>query len=168
MFWTLVKGAELYWHAVSWPAVSAWCSIAQRLGPFFAMLAVFVASPRSSHRTSTCAGKLLGLHSGDGHVMWSLAFPEGQTPQQMFLWRSSHDLQKAPQLLTLHSSETTSLYSVVDAHTGREVSSGTVDFPVSQVMCGTSPCISQRTVVYFAVFLSRFDRSYKAALLSDA
>ena len=103
------------------------------------MLAVFVASLKSSHRMSACVGKLLGLHSGNGHVMWSLAFPEAQTPQQMFLWRSSHDLQKAPELLTLHSSETTSFYSVVDAHTGREVSSGTVDFPVSQVMCGTSP-----------------------------
>lgn len=76
----------------------------------------------------------MGLHSGDGHVMWSLAFPEGQAPQQMFLWRSSHDLQKAPELLTLYSSETTTSYSIVDAHTGREVRSGTVDFPVSQVM----------------------------------
>lgn len=83
---------------------------------------------------SACAGKMLGLHSGDGHVMWSLAFPQGQTPQQLFLWRSSHDLQKAPQVLALHSSETTSSYSIVDAHTGKEVSSGVVDMSVSQVM----------------------------------
>lgn len=86
------------------------------------------------------AGKMLGLHNGNGHVMWSLAFPQGQAPQQLFLWRSSHDLQKAPQVLALHSSETTSSYSVVDAHTGKEVSSGTVDIAVFQVMC--TPVIS--------------------------
>ncbi|KAL3141461.1 hypothetical protein ABBQ32_005026 [Trebouxia sp. C0010 RCD-2024] len=80
------------------------------------------------------AGKMLGLHNGNGHVMWSLAFPQGQAPQQLFLWRSSHDLQKAPQVLALHSSETTSSYSVVDAHTGKEVSSGTVDIAVFQVL----------------------------------
>ena len=119
------------------PAVSALCADYNVLFPPFAMLAVFFKSLKSSQRTSTCTGKLLGLHSGNGHVMWSLAFPKGQSPQQMFLWRSSHDLQKAPELLTLHSSETTSSYSVVDAHTGREVSSGTVDFLVSQVMCSS-------------------------------
>lgn len=79
------------------------------------------------------AGKMLGLHSGDGHVMWSLTFQPGQAPQQMFSWRSWHDLQKAPELLALHSSNTTSSYSTVDAHTGSELSSGTVSFPVSQV-----------------------------------
>ena len=38
-------------------------------------------------------------------------------------------------MLALHSSETSSSYSIVDAHTGKEVSSGTVDISVSQVMC---------------------------------
>ena len=85
---------------------------------------------------------MLGLHSGDGHVMWWLAFPEGQTHQQMFVWRSSHNPQKAPEMLALHSSGTTSSYSIVDAHTGREVSSGTVNFPVSQVMCNVQGCHS--------------------------
>ena len=79
------------------------------------------------------AGKLLGLHSGDGHVMWTLNFPQGQAPQRMFPWRSSHDLQKAPELLTLQSSESSSTYSVVDAHTGAELGSGSVNFPVTQV-----------------------------------
>ena len=86
-------------------------------------------------RGGPSAGKMLGLHNGNGHVMWSLAFPPGQAPQQLFLWRSSHDLQRAPQVLALHSSETTSSYSIVDAHTGKEVSSGIVDISVSQVMC---------------------------------
>lgn len=111
---------------------------------------------------STCAGKLLGLHSGDGHVMWSLAFPEGQIPHQMFLWRSSHDLQKAPELLTLHSSEATSFYSVVDAHTGREVSSGTVGFPVSQVMCGTSSLHQPMHCMELCGLLEQLGRPYKA------
>ncbi len=79
------------------------------------------------------AGKLLGLHSGDGHVMWSLSYPHDEAPQQIFSWRSSHDLQRAPELVALHTSASASLYSIVNAHTGKEVGSGEIEFPVSQV-----------------------------------
>lgn len=76
---------------------------------------------------------MFGLHSGDGHVMWSLTYPQSQAPQQIFSWRSSHDIQHAPELVALHSSESTSSYSIVNAHTGQEIGSGTLSFPVSQV-----------------------------------
>lgn len=82
------------------------------------------------------AGKLFGLHSGDGHVMWSLTYPSSQAPQHIFPWRSSHDIQRAPELIALHSSDSASSYSVVDAHTGQELSSAALSFPVSQVCLG--------------------------------
>ncbi|DBB10485.1 TPA: hypothetical protein ACH3X3_002026 [Trebouxia sp. C0006] len=80
------------------------------------------------------SGKLFGLHSGDGHVMWSLTYPPSQAPQHIFPWRSSHDIQRAPELIALHSSDSASSYSVVDAHTGQELSSAALSFPVSQVL----------------------------------
>lgn len=93
------------------------------------------------------AGKLFGLHSGDGHVMWSLTYPQSQAPQHIFPWRSSHDIQRAPELIALHSSDSASSYSVVDAHTGQELSSAALSFSVSQVclnptMKEITPCRS--------------------------
>ncbi|KAA6420005.1 MAG: ER membrane complex subunit 1-like [Trebouxia sp. A1-2] len=80
------------------------------------------------------SGKLFGLHSGDGHVMWSLTYPQSQAPQHIFPWRSSHDIQRSPELIALHSSDSSSSYSVVDAHNGQELSSAALSFPVSQVL----------------------------------
>ena len=73
-------------------------------------------------------GKLSGLHIGDGHVMWTLTYPEHQAPQQIFPWRSFHDLQRAPELLTLHSAAASSSYSVVNAHSGKALGSGKLAF----------------------------------------
>lgn len=80
------------------------------------------------------AGKLSGLHSGDGHVMWSLTYPRHQVPQHILPWRSFHDLQRAPELLTMHSAAAFSSYSIVNAHSGRELGSGDISFPVIQVL----------------------------------
>ena len=93
----------------------------------------FTRSYKSLHVVLLIAGKLFGLHSGDGHVMWSLTYPQNQAPQHIFPWRSSHDIQRAPQLIALHSSDSASSYSVVDAHTGQELGSAALSFPVSQV-----------------------------------
>jgi len=65
--------------------------------------------------------------------MWSLTYPLSQAPQHIFPWRSSHDIQRAPELIALHSSDSASSYSVVDAHTGQELGSAALSFPVSQV-----------------------------------
>ena len=42
-------------------------------------------------------------------------------------------MQLAPQLIVLHSSESGSFYSIVNAHTGKEVRSGRLGFLVLQV-----------------------------------
>ncbi len=93
----------------------------------------FTRSYKHLHLLLFIAGKMFGLHSGDGHVMWSLTYPLSQAPQHIFPWRSSHDIQRAPELIALHSSDSASSYSVVDAHTGQELGSAALSFPVSQV-----------------------------------
>lgn len=94
---------------------------------------LFTVSYEFLHVVLFIAGKLFGLHSGDGHVMWSLTYPQSQAPQHIFPWRSSHDIQRSPELIALHSSDSSSSYSVVDAHNGQELSSAALSFPVSQV-----------------------------------
>lgn len=42
------------------------------------------------------AGKLFGLHSGDGHQLWSLGFAAGKTPERVLPWRTSHDTSQVP------------------------------------------------------------------------
>lgn len=79
------------------------------------------------------AGKLFGLHSGDGHVMWSQSHGHKSAPQQIFFWRSQHDVQHAPELLALQSSQDQASFSIINAHTGAELSSGLLQHPVSQV-----------------------------------
>ena len=86
------------------------------------------------------AGKVFGLHSGDGHVMWSQSYGQHQAPQHIFSWRSLHDVQHAPELLAIHSSRNSNFYSILNAHTGAEVASGKLQHPVSQVH---TACFSQ-------------------------
>ncbi|KAK9825151.1 hypothetical protein WJX81_005905 [Elliptochloris bilobata] len=82
------------------------------------------------------SGKLFGLHSGDGHQLWSLGFAGGAAPERVLPWRTSHDTSQAPQVLLLGNSAggRHAFYSVVDAHAGRQVAQGAVDLPVSQVV----------------------------------
>ena len=83
------------------------------------------------------AGKLFGLHTGDGHTMWSLTFNPSTPPQHIFTWRVSHDIQHAPEILVLYSGQSSSSYSIVNAHTGQEVKTGSLAHPVQQVACDT-------------------------------
>ena len=43
------------------------------------------------------AGKLLGLHSGDGRVLWGTAFGSSFRPAAVLLFRSSHDPTHPPE-----------------------------------------------------------------------
>lgn len=45
---------------------------------------------------SAGAGKLFGLHSGDGHQLWSLGFEPGAAPERVLPWRTSHDTSQVP------------------------------------------------------------------------
>lgn len=113
------------------------------------MSCVFTVQARTTCRIKTCrdqenvspayqcvvaAGKVFGLHSGDGHVMWSQSYGQHQAPQHIFPWRSRHDVQHAPELLAIHSSRNSNFYSILNAHTGAEVASGKLQHPVSQVL----------------------------------
>ena len=42
-------------------------------------------------------GTLAGLHNGDGHVVWSRSYGLGAAPTHLLPWRSSHDVQHAPE-----------------------------------------------------------------------
>ncbi|KAK9811605.1 hypothetical protein WJX72_006834 [[Myrmecia] bisecta] len=82
----------------------------------------------------TQAGKLFGLHTGDGHVMWSITYSPAAAPQSVRLWRSSHDVYHAPEVVLLHSGDTGSFASVVNTHTGREISNTPLPYSISQVV----------------------------------
>ena len=41
---------------------------------------------------------LAALHNGDGHVMWSQTHKSSAVPTLLLPWRSSHDVQHAPEV----------------------------------------------------------------------
>jgi hypothetical protein len=43
-------------------------------------------------------GKLLALHNGDGHVVWSVNFGTGDAPHDVLPWRTPHDVQHAAEV----------------------------------------------------------------------
>lgn len=81
------------------------------------------------------AGKVFGVHSGDGHVLWSRALGGGRRPTHLALWRTSHDAAAAPEVLLLGNvpSSGAAFFATLNAHTGAETSSGQLPFKVAQV-----------------------------------
>ena len=80
------------------------------------------------------AGRVFGLHSGDGRQLWSLSYPPTVRLAHAALWRTSHDTATPPQVLLLGSTQDGhTFYSVLDAHHGVPTSEGTLPYPVSQV-----------------------------------
>lgn len=55
----------------------------------------------------TSSGKLAALHSGDGHVVWERdygsALSPAPTPLLLLPWRSSHDVEHEPQVISCRS-----------------------------------------------------------------
>jgi hypothetical protein len=83
---------------------------------------------------SACTGKVFGLHSGDGRQLWALTAAPGGGASHVALWRTSHDAGRAPEVLLLGSSEGSGgFYATVNAHTGAELSRGTLPFKPAQV-----------------------------------
>eukprot|EP00873_Tetraselmis_striata_P009215 jgi/Tetstr1/429479/TSEL_019386.t1 len=82
----------------------------------------------------TAAGKLLALHNGDGHVVWSLSFGVAAAPQVLRLWQEPHSLKVSPKVMVMRMDGDRPGYSVVDAHTGKEVDTGALAGPVAQLM----------------------------------
>lgn len=80
------------------------------------------------------AGRVFGLHSGDGRQLWSLSYPPTVRLAHAALWRASHDAATPPQVLLLGSTQDgRTFYSVLDAHHGVQTSEGTLPYPVTQV-----------------------------------
>jgi len=79
-----------------------WFRVNKSLGSDATMTCFAGGMPHSarSQRRALRAGKLFGLHSGDGAVLWSLRFPAGAAPARVLPWRTSHDTaQVAPSRL---------------------------------------------------------------------
>ena len=53
------------------------------------------------HQVLTDGGLLAALHNGDGHVMWSHHYGPDAAPTLLLPWRSSHDVQHAPEVKLL-------------------------------------------------------------------
>ncbi len=83
----------------------------------------------------SAAGKVFGLHSGDGHVLWSRSFGADRRPTHLARWRTSHDAAAAPEVLLLGNvpSGGSSFFVTLNAHTGAETGSGELPFEVAQV-----------------------------------
>jgi len=96
----------------------------------------------------TKAGKLLALHSGDGHIVWSQLLPafrkseECQAPSvlKVLPWRVPHQhaLDESPAVLIMGKCglgpDDTGILSFVDSHSGKELESYRLSYPISQVI----------------------------------
>ncbi|KAJ7555394.1 hypothetical protein O6H91_05G035400 [Diphasiastrum complanatum] len=96
----------------------------------------------------TKSGKLFALHSGDGHVVWSLLIPalrsEHRTPKpepvKLLPWRKPHQhaLDDSPVFLVVGrlgpGPNAPGVLSWVDAYSGRELHSLKLTYPIKQVL----------------------------------
>lgn len=86
---------------------------------------------------------MFGLHSGEGHVLWSRTFGLGRRPTHIAQWRTSHDAAAAPEVLLLGNDPCggASFYTTLNTHTGAETSSGELPFEVAQVRDLNRKCL---------------------------
>lgn len=82
----------------------------------------------------TRVGKVFALHSGDGRVLWARAYPRARAPQLLRSWRTFHDITHAPQVLLLHTGGPDAFASVLDGHTGEELSNTPLPDDVQRVV----------------------------------
>lgn len=84
----------------------------------------------------TATGKVFGLHSGDGRILWTHNTAAAAAPsittgsssssgiaQQQYLrvWKQFHDLKHAPQLAVITPDPQKSSVSVLNGHTGAQL-----------------------------------------------
>ena len=79
------------------------------------------------------AGKVFGLHSGDGRILWSATLDKEIPLSRLFLSASSHDPQISPQALLLGSSNGKSSSVVINAHTGQVLEQNSLPGTVEKV-----------------------------------
>lgn len=88
----------------------------------------------------TGPGKLFGLHSGDGRILWSSTIAaagssgsDGGSNQHLRLWRRFHDLTHAPQVVVLTTAAATADVHVVNAHSGQQLQHEQLPYAVDKV-----------------------------------
>ena len=72
------------------------------------------------------AGKLLGLHSGDGRVLWSLNLDMPTAQAQLLPWQLPRNASRAPQVAVLAMAASGAAWVAVDAHSGIAVDGGSL------------------------------------------
>eukprot|EP00245_Coleochaete_scutata_P017709 TRINITY_DN8832_c0_g2_i1.p1 TRINITY_DN8832_c0_g2~~TRINITY_DN8832_c0_g2_i1.p1 ORF type:complete len:1022 (-),score=187.79 TRINITY_DN8832_c0_g2_i1:311-3376(-) len=96
----------------------------------------------------TRSGKVYALHSGDGRIVWSTFAspfrwrPSGERPVvlKLLLWRVPHRraLDESPEVLVLaktgHKSNAPGILTCLNAHSGEELSTVTLAYPVKQAI----------------------------------
>jgi hypothetical protein len=95
----------------------------------------------------TGPGKVFGLHSGDGRILWAsnaAALPpaassssssSSSSKQYLRVWRRFHDLTHAPQVVVLTAGQQQSGAHVLNAHTGQQLQHIELAYGVEKVSC---------------------------------
>jgi hypothetical protein len=89
----------------------------------------------------TDSGKVFGLHSGDGRILWTSSAPAAAagssgTKQYLRVWKRFHDLTHAPQLAVVSAGgEGTSSSSllVLNGHTGEVLQEQQLPYAIDKV-----------------------------------
>lgn len=98
-------------------------------------------------------GKVFGLHSGDGRILWAsnaAALPttsSSSSKQYLRVWRRFHDLTHAPQVVVLTAGQQRSGAHVLNAHTGQQLQHIELPYGVGKVSCTWNVCVRVRVCV---------------------
>lgn len=85
--------------------------------------------------TDFCSsGKLFGLHSGRGSIVWQTILNPEIPLTKLFLWQTPLEPTVAPKLLVLGTSKEKTHLITVDAHNGQVVSEDTLEGTVVKVI----------------------------------
>lgn len=87
----------------------------------------------------TSSGSLAALHCGSGRILWSVHFGSATgraiaASSQLLPWRSSHNLERSPQVLVLLPKNRGTLAAAVNIHSGKVVMQHSLSSSVQQVV----------------------------------
>lgn len=93
-------------------------------------------------RVCALVGKLFGLHSGRGSIVWTKILDDGIPLSKLLLWQIPLDPTLAPKLLALGSQGKRTRLVVFDAYTGHVSSEDILDGLLIKVTYLHLPCFS--------------------------
>jgi hypothetical protein len=96
----------------------------------------------------TASGKVFGLHSGDGRILWTSTAPaaaaasSSSTKQHLRVWRRFHDLTHAPQLAVISTGGEGGSCSllVLNGHTGEVLQEQQLPYAATKVSAWAVLC----------------------------